>query len=241
MMTKPDDQNRWQNLWEELGLPPESAQTAAPAAPAAAREEPRPVSPEPLAAAEVSEQASERGHSPAVAEGDEVAVETPTRAPAEERPEEPGGGRRRRGRRGARRGRGEDQTAEEASAPVQAGPSSEELPEVTESNAPLAEEPAEPPEEPGAGEPSEGEPARGRRRRRSRGRGRKKPGDAEATAESDEGPEPAELADEEPEDEVLLDKPEAGLVEDEEELDDLSNLSVPSWNELIASLYRPDR
>jgi hypothetical protein len=29
--------------------------------------------------------------------------------------------------------------------------------------------------------------------------------------------------------------------EDSEDLDDFSNWNVPSWSELIASLYRPDR
>jgi hypothetical protein len=34
-------------------------------------------------------------------------------------------------------------------------------------------------------------------------------------------------------------EPEAD--DDDEEIDDLSNWSGPSWSELIASLYRPER
>ena len=69
--------------------------------------------------------------------------------------------------------------------------------------------------------------------------------------------EPVEAADEETEDQELPDVedsvdssspedeeeegPRIAVDDDDEELDDLSNWNVPSWQELIASLYRPDR
>jgi hypothetical protein len=71
------------------------------------------------------------------------------------------------------------------------------------------------------------------RKRRRRGRGRKTRHDREgpqAGAEDDvEEPKAEEVPAEEPEE------------DDGGEVDDLSNWNAPSWNDLIDSLYRPDR
>jgi ribonuclease E len=225
-MNQPEEQSSWQNLWEELGLPAE---------PPAARPE------EPVAPAE---QPSERTEAVAAeATGDLVEEVAPAIQPAAEAPparadeeREEGRGRRRRGGRGGRRGRGEELAAEEAPVPLGSQSPPEAEPAPTEEGPDSAA--ATPPAEAEAAEADEREP-RGRRRR-SRSRGRKRP--AEAAAPSEAPAEPVEEAPDDVEDgDVLLDKPEVAPAEEEEELEDLSNLNVPSWNELIASLYRPDR
>ena len=71
-----------------------------------------------------------------------------------------------------------------------------------------------------------------RRGRRGRGRGRQKKIDEVKTS-------PKAVKDEE-----QIDTPSAPDEEEETEAEDvrsLSNWNVPSWNELIASLYRPER
>jgi len=68
-------------------------------------------------------------------------------------------------------------------------------------------------------------------RRRGRGRGRHK------KLERDDDNAETALVDEEPEQQAPPTDEEA----DDEEVDNLSNWNVPSWNDLIASLYRPER
>jgi hypothetical protein len=105
-----------------------------------------------------------------------------------------------------------------------------------------------------------GEQQRGKRRRGGRGRrdggGNRgprepRPQDEDRRRQPNHGrgrprPEPEEL-EPEPMDEVEDELPEIAVadLDDDSEADDLSNLSknwtVPSWNELIDSLYRPDR
>ena len=51
--------------------------------------------------------------------------------------------------------------------------------------------------------------------------------------------EPAEEEESRAEEEVEPALVEPPTVEDEEDFEDLSNLSVPSWAELVAGLYRP--
>jgi ribonuclease E len=118
--------------------------------------------------------------------------------------------------------------------PVPEEVEAEELPELTEVdvNGPLAEpEPTGEPEAefaPLEDEPAE-EPAEKPRRRRRRGRRKKgepagEGGDAAATTDR------AEPADEEP----------APVTEETPE-EVVSDWNVPSWDDLIASLYRPER
>ena len=84
-------------------------------------------------------------------------------------------------------------------------------------------------------------PRRGRGERgRRRGRGRVRT--EEPAGEPKQTPEPLAVADDDiaPSTEVDVEVPEADN-EDLDEVDTLSDWNVPSWNELIASLYRPDR
>ncbi len=68
-----------------------------------------------------------------------------------------------------------------------------------------------------------------RERSRPRGRGRRRSGDKDAPRRE-----------ETPTTDVQTEKPAADVGEDAD-LDDLSNWQAPSWQELIGSLYRPDR
>jgi ribonuclease E len=96
-----------------------------------------------------------------------------------------------------------------------------------EAREPRVEEPAG--AVPGGEAESSEEPPEGKRRRgRGRGRGRKNDGTRERPAPGDEAEAPRA-------------KKEPALAEDEEENMDMSNWVVPSWNDLIASLYRPER
>ncbi len=117
-----------------------------------------------------------------------------------------------------------------------------------------------------AEEPSEGRPRRGRRRGRRGSRNDRPEGEGPAPAEgrrenSDEGfpvradaqprrsDEPHHGPDDEesPRDEELLERegPDtfepAADQEDDEEIDHLKDWDVPSWTDLIGSLYRPER
>ena len=89
---------------------------------------------------------------------------------------------------------------------------------------------------------SESEKKRRRRRRRSKGRGREET-IAPRTIEAAKG-RPVAADDEEEADEEVVGETGGGLVpaveeEDDVEFIDLSDLQVPSWTELVASLYRP--
>jgi hypothetical protein len=81
-----------------------------------------------------------------------------------------------------------------------------------------------PREEAGSEEPSEG------KRRRGRGRGRSKKNDGTRERADSGAPSDTPRA-----------KKEPALAEEDEENVDMSNWVVPSWNDLIASLYRPER
>jgi len=94
-------------------------------------------------------------------------------------------------------------------------------------------------------EPLTGEEKRRRRRRRRRRRGQDGDGESEAAEVVQAGAEPAagppnlEDADEE-------DAADDGLADEEDEEEEAESISfadwtVPSWNELIGSLYRPER
>jgi hypothetical protein len=225
-MIEPEDRQSWDALAEELGLPPEPAkghaapQKIARAEEGAAVPPPDVAPPEPRAAiAEMREQV-ELPAGPSA-----LAGETRASAPEETAAEERRGRGRRRGRRGGRTA-----SAESAAEPT---------PEVATEEAPAAEAPAEC----AATVESEERPRRRRRRRRkgSEREAEPRPVAEEVVAEEfAEELEPPEEALEEAPEEI---EPEAEEVaeEEEEEFDDLSNLNVPSWAELIASLYRPER
>jgi hypothetical protein len=92
---------------------------------------------------------------------------------------------------------------------------------------------AMPPEVPAEPEESPSVAASEKRSRRGRGRGRRKkdepaPEREVGRTDEEEAPEPADTA------------PEADDIADED-IGNPSTWNVPSWNELIASLYRPDR
>jgi hypothetical protein len=93
----------------------------------------------------------------------------------------------------------------------------------------------------------EDRPRRGKRRRGRRGRREEPPRprmeekapDLEATEEEPPFPEDSDDGEEETED--AAEPVEAQTEEDLDVDDTLRDWNVPSWNELIASLYRPDR
>jgi ribonuclease E len=241
-MIEPGTSPGWDDLFADLGLPTET-----PAAPA-------PAAPESSAAEQESKEKDEappargrRRRSPAVAAEEEPAVaeameqpaplaieSTEVSVPAEELTSEAGTaessaveggeeapapkGRSRRRRRG--RGSKSAAPAVEASpdVPASEGPTAEiEAPagETTESITPGTE--------------SDEESGRRPRRRRSRGRN-PEPEDAPQVAVNTN----ADVSDDAEEEEL---EP----ANREEEVDDLSNWNVPTWGELIGSLYRPER
>jgi len=228
-----DEVDHWSRLAEEFGLPPDSE--SAPALPARAPEPmppPRalvdqpsaPIGREPRADGEPPARGRRRRSSaqepePVRAEAAEevpVAEADGNAAPVAEEGG-PDGEKRRpsRRRRGRRSGKGA--TAGEVSERVE--------------GAPVEAEDASPDEKAGPGdEPSDEESDGDRsRRKRGRGRGRKKPVVVEKS-------EPVEDAADED-----LEQPEPQDEETDEEMTNFSNWSVPSWQELIASLYRPER
>jgi ribonuclease E len=161
---------------------------------------------------------------------------------AEEDPTQPRGRRRRRGSNSPF-----SASERESGVPSKVEAAAEDAAELTPPAA--LQEPGEPadvqgeaptPDETGA---EEGKSRRRRRRRRRKGGAAT--ADEAALGESAEGPaeEPAaedsELEDE-ASDEVLAEI-EPAVDEDDEEIDDLSNWTVPSWAEIVASLYRPER
>jgi ribonuclease E len=234
------DLERWRELAEVLGLPPdERGPSAAPAVPVAS-------SPGVAANRSWEPAPTSQRLSP---KAEEIAAELPAPEPVEELPtrdadsfteaadsfaeaaeavEEVERGRR-RGRRGrrerSRRDRDErarerplqeEQNAEEPSelaAAIEPAEVAEPIAEEAETVSGKAEEPAK-------------EERSGRRRRRSRRRGRR----------ADTAPE-APAGEETPHEEVVA----PAALETEEDEDNLADWDVPSWNELIASLYRPER
>ncbi len=242
--------DHWHELAEMLGLPPETEQPAAPR-PAKPAGEPAPaVSPArseahrvtlpppqevgpidedltfpkgPPTRVETAEavRAAPREPEPAFRPGRDVhpEPEEPAAEPFAPQParafgeiaEEGTSPPRRRGRRGAR-------PREDAR------PGFDRVPESDR-----RDEEAGPNESEAAGEGPEAERGgqAGRRRRRGRGRGRRL--DVPETVPADLPEEPAEEPARQPE------------AEEPEPVDTLSDWDVPSWNELIASLYRPDR
>jgi hypothetical protein len=129
--------------------------------------------------------------------------------------------RRRGGRRRGRRGR--------KGPPRREAPATEDVPAARLEAMPAADlgRDAEAAAEPAVEETGEEEPQRrGRGRGRSRQRERKPPETAPAPVEDQEV-------------EAELDSADEDLDAGDDEPDTLSDWNVPSWNELIASLYRP--
>jgi hypothetical protein len=256
-----EQRRRWNELAAQLGLDPEPepGQQAKPGAPAARAE----VTPKPPAVAapgltkeELPERAEERPRPPEV----EQRSEEPHRRRGRGRHEE----QRPERRQGAHRHR-----EEQAEKSVEERPQTEAAERFAEK--PLAAETDVEPDDAeklgtAPGEPEE-EPRRRRRRRgRRSGQGRKE--QEREPAAADVGEEPALEAETEPEaaedvereprgrrrrvdakvetedDDDVDDKTEeADTQEDDtpDEMDDLSDWNVPSWQDLIASLYRPER
>jgi hypothetical protein len=216
--------DHWRDLAAELGLPAETepATAAQRALPPAEEQKPaaRPAEPQFTGYAEEPEAVSLEPAEPA----EEFAPATEALPAAEE---EGGrrGGRRRRGRRGSRRPPPQEMGREavvEGEAGAEA-PSLDEMPAEEGERAGVEEEAAE-----------EEEGARRRRRRRSRARPAREPESDLAGASAEEEEEESEAEAEE--------EGEAHDEEDsEEEPDNLADWSVPSWQELISSLYRPER
>jgi hypothetical protein len=202
-MTESDNTQHWRELAEQLGLPPESADTPA----VAPRPEPRSViraheellaPAEPLNGGEAAETAREQ------------AREMPSEpAPEGERPSRG----RRRGRRGSRGA--ESRSADNAST------------EAADDEPPGVEVPADPENAADTASPRERSPGRGRGRSRHKRPAAEAPRVLEPVDNDEDETEPA---------------PELGTdADDADEEDDLSGWNIPSWQELIDSLHRPER
>lgn len=224
-MHDPEYRRSWDSLLDDLGVPgPVKPETPAPAAPA-----PTPGAPE--AAAPVPEEpAAPRGRRRRSQPTSE-ATSVPGEAGAE--PADNGG----RGRRRRRGKATEEETAATESAAI-SEPVSVDPEESGEAAVPpLPVEAAETEAGEGPVRSEGGESGTEPRRRRRRRRGRKQP-DAEVAASVEEPDEEEDVA----ADEVVSEEPAEPAQEeeeDDEEFEDLTDLAVPSWGELVASLYRP--
>jgi len=274
-MKEKEEQARWQQIWQDLGLTPEPVKASAVAKPPGAAEagaEPVPGRSEPPrlrqeaeredtspsgreeTAPVVEEQQPARGRrrrqvgvvdmhvevppaEPRSASAADVAETMPAalaggEEPAAEKEGEEAAGRRRRNRR-SRRGRSAEKAGEDQGEARTASAAEAEEAAAGETTAdPLASPPEEADKEAG--------PAEDPDRRRRRGRGRKKAG-AEREPDATEDSDPDAEVDAEFDSDEDEEPGASGPALDDEEMDDLANWSVPSWSELIASLYRPDR
>ncbi len=226
-MSDPDrsrQREHWQAIAEQLGLAPDPSQPCA----APAESDLPPPMPEEEPVAEVSAPAVEREPlaepapprrgrrgRPDQAEKQPVLRERPNSMPrAEAGTHESAAPTGQSEEEGTRRGR--RRRSGRSAAPT------ENRPRASEASAEISDE-AEAPDEP-ASHP----------KRRGRGRNRSKKAELEK-------PRPARGENKEPAAEPVA---PPGAEREDEELDDvrsLSNWNVPSWNELIASLYRPER
>jgi ribonuclease E len=217
-MIEPEDNDRWRSLAEELGLPPTSEDAPSPADAVVRSEQPRSAraEPDPVKAEEYAES-----------------------TPAEQ--ERPARGRRRRGRSADRAESKAETAGGEASLPTSEAPGEEERhrrrrrrrgsksstsselettgEETTEESSASVEE-----KETDSGE-------RPRRRRRRRVKKAELEGETVDVVESEEDRE--EVVEEEP---IRVEEED-----DDEEAEDFSTWNVPSWAEIIAGLYRPER
>jgi hypothetical protein len=219
-----EQQDRWRDLAAELGLPPEPEPAPLPAPVTTSKPDFRPLPEEELLEPE------EEGPTARTEHADELDLEEDMEpagemgaiqeiAPVAEEEEEQPSRHRRRSRRGMRR-------HEEAHPANETSDLAREDEDVHASHqAADQDEPADETEEP------EEKPQR--RRRRSRQRSRPEPqSEADDTFDEEDREEEAEPEAEEPAEDVH---------EDDDEPDNLADWNVPSWQELIASLYRPER
>jgi ribonuclease E len=216
-MHDPKYRKSWDAMLDDLGLSGESSAPVEPVSPA---------EPEPTTAAAVEAEPSVgRSRRKRVAAADEAATEAPPPNEAPERrgpsAKEPTRGRRRRTKK---------VVEEEATEMVV-----EVSPEVVEAEAAESTDHllAPLPVEEGSAEAvpaetdEESEPRRRRRRRRRKG------ADEETLTNEEEEKEGAA------DDEVVSVEPAQALEEEDEEFEDLTDLNVPTWGELVAGLYRP--
>ena len=241
-MIEPGTSPGWDDLFADLGLPTETSSTptaAAPEPPAAEleskeKDEAPPARARrrrsPAVAAEEEPALAEAMEQPAPLAIDSTEISVPAEEPAlettlgdspavesgEEAPPPKGRSRRRR------RGRGSKSAA----------PAVESSPAALASEGPMAEIETTTGETTASTPPAtEGEEEPGRRPRRRRSRGR--------NPEREEAPRVAVNANADVSDDA--EEEEVAPVGREEEVDDLSNWNVPTWGELIGSLYRPER
>jgi hypothetical protein len=214
-MTEMDDiQRRWRELAEQLGLPPETADQPAQATPPTTSAQ----SPKSSLIPEIEDRPVP-DPTKAQKEPEELVkvasreMAAPVTEPAMEVEERRPNRGRRRGRRGGR--------AAEASTVESVEPE-------TAVEAPPADDVS------GVEETVEATPAHEQSRRRRRGRARPRRGEREE-------PETTVAEDEDERDEPE-ETPESVTDGDEDDDgDDMSSWEIPSWQELIDSLYRPDR
>jgi ribonuclease E len=218
-MSHPEEHGFWDDIAEDLGLPP----AAAPAKPKLDEESPdrgRPAPQRPT-------------HQEPRTETPELEVSSPEpsedRGEAEEGP--PRGRRRRRRGRGSRESEAEPRhgDAEATDEGAEPGP----VAESPAADAASLEDDAEGPS---------GAPSHRRRRRRRRKSANGRAAERVGTAPVEELPAPAGESEEQAgdTDEVAEIEP-ATEGDDDVEIEDLTNLNVPSWAEIVASLYRPER
>jgi len=226
------DESHWRRLAEELGLPaddfalPRATTSVTPASeeiqPPASRAYEEPA--EHAAASSEPWHDEQERHRADVMDSSESVPEAPVEraCPRGERDDE-GRGRRRGRRRG--RGRGDRRPEEPAAGGQETA--GHEAGNDRESSS--------------GGDEDEGQ----RKRRRRRRRRRSDEGPVHARPADDTEPTLAETEDEPSEDDVVDEDVErirpAAAQEDDEPEEDFSDWNVPSWNDLIASLYRPDR
>lgn len=227
-MNDNEQSQHWDDLARQLGLEPESEPPAA-AAPAEAGE--TKTSGFSAAPAPVEEKPEREDWEAApVAERFEEVVEKSIEEPLPEAYPPP-----REERRGRRSGGGRGRRDDSAPRRGRRGGRSRSYQRDTET--PPRQEEVQPPGDEGTGSdtgsrPSESREEGGHRRRRAA---------PERLETSEELPEAdVERGDEELRND-LVEPPPAAEEEDDEEVDTLSDWNVPSWNELIASLYRPER
>ncbi len=265
-MSMPEENRHWDDLLADLGLPGEPAQPAEIPAPAE-KSSTEPVEAAPVADPETAQRRGRKRASAESAPETPPEVPAPTLPVSETESEESEGDeetsgegekkrRRRRGRRKKKAGEAAELVSESSEGEPTAEPTDDEIVEVIPD---LMQEPVEDEEEfeqeQGLEEPielreaeSEGEEAERKRRRRRR---RKKKGTGTATEEPAASPRrtivaPEDLAESEEVEPESVEEPQPYIAEgaeddDEDEIIDMSNWNIPAWQDLIGSLYRPER
>jgi hypothetical protein len=224
-MTDPDrnrQRDHWQAIAEQLGLAPEqealTEEATPPPAPAAGV---KPSPPQPAVKAVAERPAAKE---PAPARQERVAAAKVEEQPSREPPEPP-----------LAEAREESVSTSQPAEPPEEEAAPKHRRRRRPKSARAAKSNAAEQASAGAGplEENPGDEAEERATRRGRGRGRRKKGKPERTAATSVA-----------EDEEIVPKAAEPAETEDADLDDLRSLSswnVPSWNELIASLYRPER